>query len=149
MTQITQFGFLLTCQMLPILWTDNIAKNMGKNAALAQNKIFVLLILPSIILTKSGRSQQDGRFPRIIFYSVSPLCMLDLWRISYVTYMILNLCCWAAEGNGWCRHADSCNSGNEQALPHSLDYPSSWARSVSTSNLQENPLLVIKMLFCP
>lgn len=108
---------------------------MGKNAALAQNKILVLLVIPSIIFTEHGRPQQDGRDAWIILFGIARLCILDLWQIKDVTYMVLNFCCWAVEGNGWCRYVDSCNSGNEQALPHSLDYSSSWARSVSASNL--------------
>lgn len=68
---------VLTFQMLPIFWTDNIAKNMGKNAALAQNKILVLLVIPSSIFTKAGRSQQDGRVPCIIVLGVASLCILD------------------------------------------------------------------------
>lgn len=51
---------------------------MGKNAALAQNKILVLLVIPSIIFTEHGRPQQDGRDAWIILFGIARLCILDL-----------------------------------------------------------------------
>lgn len=137
---------LLTFQMIPIFWTDNIAKSMGKNAALAQNKILVHLVIPSIFFTRAGRYQEDGTVPCIIFFGVASLCILDLWKILDVT---LNFCCWAAEGTGKFRHVDSCNSGSEQELPHSLDYLSSWARSVSACISHTSHRACIEILFWP
>lgn len=44
---------------------------------------------------------------------------------------IMWACITSDEGNGQCRHVDSCDSGDEQGVPHSNGDPCTWARPVS------------------
>lgn len=40
-----------------VCWIDHIKTDMGENAALAQDKITILVIVPSIFSTKCGGSE--------------------------------------------------------------------------------------------
>jgi len=53
-----------------------------------------------------------------------------LWLDCLLHGVLICVLC-PAKGNGWCGHVDSCDSRDEQGVPHSIGDACQWTRSVS------------------